>query len=55
MKKTTIKNQQKLPITVEPPNSGQVGTWLFVHYSEVVLYWGAFIPSAFLYRLIDMA
>ena len=29
--------------TVEPPNNGQVGTWPFVHYSEVVLYWGVFI------------
>lgn len=25
---------------VEPPNKGQVGTWTFVQYLEVVLYWG---------------
>ena len=26
--------------TVEPPISGQVGVCLFVHYSEIVFYWG---------------
>ena len=39
--------------TVEPPNSGQVGTRPFVLYLEVVLYWGVLFQVLFFLQVYE--
>ena len=38
--------------TVQPPSKGQVCSSADVHYSEVVLYWGAFTKNYFTFWVI---
>ena len=37
---------------VEPPNNRKDGTYLCVHYSEIVLYWEVFLLTSFLLPII---